>query len=111
MICWYCYWGWPKQIAEIYNKYLDIAGESAMHYGSAHIVWEDENFERHQIQWCLDNFCKNDEKYHSLEELETVKQSLLELLKLSDEVLESEPEDYDGEHPENFPPTMEMVRV
>lgn len=111
MICWYCYWGWPIQIADIYDKYIEIAGESAMHYGPAHIVWDDENFERTHIQWCLDNFCKNDEKYYSAEELEAVKNSLLDLLKLPDEILEAEPEDYDGEHPYKFPPKVSVRKV
>ena len=49
-LCYYCHWGWPKPIADIYDKYLEIAGSSAMHFGPAHVVWEDENFERPLIQ-------------------------------------------------------------
>ena len=55
-ICWYCYWGWPKQIAEIYKKALkELDGYSApLHFGPAHIVWDDENFD--SGEWCLEHF-------------------------------------------------------
>ncbi len=107
MICWYCHWGWSKEVADIYDRYVETAGESAMHYGPAHIVWEDENFERHHVQWCLDHFddYRGD---HTDKELTAVKQSLLDLLQLSDDVLNPEPSDYDGKHPENYPPQVEM---
>lgn len=91
MICWYCYWGRPKAIREIYEKYINIAGEPAMHCGAAHIVWDDENFEREHIQWCLDNFEENKREDNIEEENEAVKKSLIELLELSDDILESEP--------------------
>lgn len=110
MICWYCYWGWSKQVKEIYNKYLDVAGEDAMHYGAAHIIWDDENFEREHVQWCLDNFDKYKREDSSEIENEAVKQSLIDLLKLPDEILNPEPKDYGGEHPELFPPTIEMSK-
>lgn len=109
MICWYCHWGWSKSVAEIYDRYIDVAGESAMHYGPAHVVWDDENFEREHVQWCLDHF----DEYrgdHEEAELAAVRQSLMDLLALADDVLAPEPEDYDGEHPEQFPPKVEMVR-
>src|SRR3990170_4665508 len=37
-ICWYCYWGWPKPVAEIYQSALrELAGdESPLHYGMGH---------------------------------------------------------------------------
>ncbi len=110
MICWYCYWGWPQQIVDIYNRYIDIAGESAMHYGAAHIVWDDENFEREHIQECLDTFEQWKREDSTDEENEAVRQSLLNMLKLDDSILEAEPKDYDGIHPENYPPTMPMAR-
>ncbi len=108
MICWYCYYGWPRLIRDIYDKYINVAGESAMHYGAAHIVWDDENFERHHIQWCLDNFEKYKHDEASDDENLAVKQSLIDMLALPDEILEAEPRDYDGIHPENYPPTVEM---
>lgn len=109
MICWYCYWGWSKPVREIYDKYEAIAGESAMEYGPAHIVWSDENFDRSSVQWCLDHF----DEYrgdHTDEALSAVRKSLEELLLLSDEVLGPEPADYDGEHPEKYPPLVEMAK-
>lgn len=108
-ICWYCYWGWPKPIADIYDRYVALAGESAMHYGPAHIVWEDENFARHHIEWCL----AHSDEYRgdcSDEELAYVRDSLVALLALDDAVLESEPEGYNGCEPAKFPPATEHVR-
>lgn len=83
-----------------------------MHSGAAHIVWEDENFERHHIQWCLDNF--EPHEYATNEENEAVRQSLLELLKLPDNLLAPEPQAYrdsDDGLPKDYPPTVEMGRV
>ena len=112
MICWYCHWGWPRQIADIYNKALqDLDGDdSPLHFGPAHIVWEDENFE--MAQSCLDEF----EKYrgdYTDEQLEIVKRSLRELLKLPVNITDCWPDEYDGEHPENYPPPkgLKMVKV
>jgi len=109
MICWYCYWGWSKPVVDIYNKYIHIAGEPAMHYGAAHVIWDDENFGRHHIQWCLDNYEKYKREDSNREENEAVKQSLVELLALTDDMLDPEPDNYDGKHPENFPPKIEMA--
>lgn len=113
-ICWYCSWGWPKPVADIYDKYEAIAGESAMRYGPAHCTWADENFERELVQSELDGFDEHVSKWnwedractiarHSPEELAAVKQSLVELLSLPDDVLVPRP-DYDDEHPADFPP-------
>jgi hypothetical protein len=110
MICWYCYWGWSKPVKDIYNKYINIAGESAMHYGAAHIVWDDENFEREHIKWCLDNFEIGKREDSTDEENKATKQSLIDLLELPDDILCPEPEDYDGIHPENYPPTIEVSK-
>ena len=109
MICWYCHHGWPKPIADIYDRFLLIAGESAMHFGPAHIVWEDENFD--SSGWCLEHF----DEYagdHLPEALAAVRQSLIELSQLPTDVIDPAPADYDGKHPENFPPPagMEMVK-
>lgn len=109
-ICWYCHWGWSKPVAEIYDKHIAVAGESAMHYGAAHIVWEDENFERHHVQWCLDHFEEYKHDDATTEENEAVRHSLMELLALPDDILDPCPDDYDNEHPAAYPPTCETVR-
>lgn len=108
-ICWYCHWGWPKPIADIYDRYIGIAGESAMHYGPAHIVWDDENWD--SAQWCLDHFEEHSDGDHTPKELAAVYASLKELVALPQDVIEAIPEGYDDEHPENYPPPagMEMV--
>jgi len=110
-ICWYCHWGWSKPVAEIYQKHAAVAGESAMHYGAAHIVWDDENFEREHVQWCLDNFEKYKRDDASDAENDAVRQSLIDLLALPDAVLAPCPDDYDDEHPDKYPPAMETVHV
>ena len=101
-------------MADIYDRAerdLIIIGSSAMalHYGPGHVVWEDENFD--SAEWCLENF----EKYKgdkSEDELEIVKRSLEELAAIPLDFRCVEPEDYDEEHPENFPPEdgIEMIR-
>ena len=110
MICWYCYYGWSEQVLEIYNKYILIAGESAMHFGAAHIVWEDENFERKHVQWCLDHFKEYKREDSTEEENKAVKQSLIELLALPDEILSPEPLDYDNVNQQNYPPKIKMSK-
>ncbi len=77
-ICWYCYWGWPKLVAEIYQKALkDLNGyDFPLQFGPGHIVWSDENFD--SAEWCLENFDKYKGDY-SDEELTIVKWSLEEL--------------------------------
>ena len=110
MICWYCFWGWSKEVVDIYEKYIDVAGESAMHYGAAHIVWDDENFEREHVQSCLDTFDEWKREDSSEQENEAVRQSLLDLLKLPDNILAPEPSNYDGINPEDYPPAIEMSR-
>ena len=111
-ICWYCYWGWAKPVAEIYKEALRKLNdyESPLHYSASHIVWEDDNFGDHSITWCLEHF----EEYkgdYTEQELEIVKWSLNELLKIPEDVRCPEPEDYDDEHPELYPPKTEMEKV
>ena len=113
MICWYCHWGWPKPVAEIYLKALKLLNgqESPLHFGPAHVVWEDENFEL--AESCLEDFDEF-ENYcdYSDYELSIVRQSLEELAKLPVHVRCVEPEDYDGKHPELYPPPdgVEMIK-
>ena len=107
-ICWYCHWGWPKAIRDIHDQALAKldGNDSPLHYGPAHIVWDDENFD--SAQWCLDNF---DEYADDLSEEEkaVVRWSLEQLLLLPENVINSIPEDYDDEHPENFPPPKDIA--
>lgn len=106
-ICWSCYWGWPKPVADIYTKALEqLDGyDSPLEFGPGHVVWSDENFD--SAEWCLEHFedYKGD---YSDEELAIVRWSLEELAKLPLEVRCIEPDDYDGEHPELFPPPQGM---
>jgi hypothetical protein len=110
MICWFCHWGWPKPIAEIYQRAVrDLNGDSGpLHFGPAHIVWEDENFD--SARWCLDRF--DDYRGDCTDsELAIVERSLVELNALPRSAWDVVPADYDGRHPENYPPTVEMVHV
>lgn len=122
-ICWYCHWGWPKQVRDIYDKYLALTSDTAMHYGPAHIVWEDENFETvEHIQWCIDTaeqwFKEWNVSPHfggdpklTREEFVLVVESLKELLTVPEEIRCCCPDNYDDEHPENFPPPANIVMV
>jgi hypothetical protein len=102
-ICWYCYWGWPKAIKDIYEQATEkLDGDtSPLNFGPAHIVWEEENWD--SAQWCIDNFDKYS-KDLSEHEKSVVMWSLRELLKLPEHVLNAEPDDYDDENPANYPP-------
>lgn len=111
-ICWYCYHGWSRPVADIYQEALKKLGgyEQSLHFGPSHIVWEDENFDTDSVQWCLDHL----EEYRhdcSDEEIAVVKWSLEEMLKIPEEIRDCEPAEYDDEHPENYPPSCEVVKV
>ncbi len=112
MICWYCHYGWPSQVVDIYERYAPLAGESAMHYGAAHIVWDDENFARHHVQWCLDHFDEYKRDDATDAENAAVRDSLEALLALPDDVLDPgsayESQDDDASI-EDFPPPAGMV--
>jgi hypothetical protein len=110
-ICWYCYWGWPKPVAAIYDLALAALGgnEVALEYGAGHIVWSDENFQ--SAESCLEHF----DDYSGLDgkkDLDIVRLSLIALAAIPLEIRCPEPDDYDGENPELFPPPVgvEMVR-
>lgn len=85
MICYFCYWGWPRQIYDIYKEAVRrLRGDNtALRYGPAHVVWEDENFGC--AKQCLDDIETYDGdllKY----ELEVVRWSLEQLDKVPDEI-------------------------
>lgn len=107
--CYWCHWGWPRQIREIYDRAkADLGGYTEpLEFGPSHIVWSDENWD--SAQWCLDNFDKYRGDYEDAD-LEIVKRSLLELLAVPDKY-KSPPTDYDGDNPERFPPPAEWECV
>jgi len=108
-MCWWCHWGWPKPIADIYIKAVkDLGGFlNALHFGPSHIVWEDENWDC--AQWCLDHFDEYGGDYDE-EELAIVRRSLEELLLVPDEYKEW-PAEYDGNNPGQFPPPAHWTMI
>lgn len=111
-ICWSCYWGWPKPVADIYNEAVAAMDgcESPMQFGPGHTVWSDENFNCADI--CLENFDRWKGEF-SEADLAIVRKSLEKLAALPENVRDVEPEDYDDEHPALYPPPagVEMVQV
>ena len=127
-ICWYCYWGWAKPVAEIYVKYSALVSDpcAILDYGpERHIVWADENFETEHIDWCI----ANAEKWRKHEwdagwppdmqsegllladaDFLLAVESLKELLGVPEHIRCCAPADYDDLRPENFPPTIELMR-
>jgi hypothetical protein len=112
MGCWYCYWGWPKKVADIYKKALDALGgnTSPLHFGPAHVVWADENF--NSAESCLENFDKYSDNFDKWE-MDIVRRSLEELAMIPLEERDIWPDEYDGANPELFPPPdgIEMVKM
>jgi hypothetical protein len=113
--CWYCYWGWAEPVARIFREAVESLGgdENPLLYGPGHIVWEDENFNRSSVEFCLRQ-C--DEKPAaswdmSADALAAVRASLEALLALPDAAREVQPEGYDGENPQDYPPAVPVVRV
>jgi hypothetical protein len=78
-------------------------GGYLMHWHLAHIVWEDENFDDGCIDFCIKKI--DDGKYDECTpgEAQIVRDSLV-ALKATPIEWRTEPDDYDGEHPENYPP-------
>ena len=111
-ICWYCHWGWAKPVAGVYREALRrLDGyKCPLHFSASHIVWEDENFEDSHVRWCFEHFDEYGHDYTD-EELAVVRWSLEELLKIPEDARCIEPEDYDGKHPELYPPTVDVERV
>ena len=118
-VCWYCYWGWPKEVFDVYRKYVEEAGsDSLFTAGPSHIVWSDENFGDGDINWCL-KICtaeglkevygyegKSAAEYYGVDELDidVVHRSLVVLREVSESIRLCVPKDYDGNNPKEFPP-------
>lgn len=113
-ICWYCYHGWPKPVADIYDAAVaELGGDNMpLDYGPGHIVWADENFETEHIRWCLDHFEEYVSDRYTDEDMAVARRSLERLLAVPESVRCVEPKDYDGESPENYlpPAGVEMVK-
>ena len=105
-MCWYCYWGWPAPVADIYLKALDMldGDMTPLHFRDAHVVWEDCNF--HAAERCLEDMGDD-----LTPEDDIVKWSLQELCKIPMDVRCCAPDEYDN--PEDHPPPdgMALVRV
>jgi hypothetical protein len=113
-LCWYCYWGWPKQVADIYEKHLAMLNgdDMPMKYGPAHIVWSDENFGDSSINCCL-GWCeeKDKESPESRESTAIVRASLNELLVVPASIRECDPRENDEDDPALFPTPDGLIMV
>lgn len=113
-VCWYCYWGWAEPVAKVYSEAVaKLDGwDEGLTYGPAHVVWADENFGDDSIKFCLER-CDDPESLErrSPAQIAIARESLLKLLEIPEDVRCCEPEEYDDEHPENFPPTVAVVRL
>lgn len=124
--CWYCHWGWAAEVWQIYARAkadidalgADVGGERAMHFGPAHVVWEDENWD--STAFCIgecDEWLAGRLPNHAYagqftpEVLAIIRRSLVELAALPEAVREPCPAGYDGERPERFPPPAGMTMV
>lgn len=111
--CWYCYWGWPKQVYDIGKKHEDRLADSELAYGPGHVVWSDENFDTAIIEACI----RDAEEYRgdlSDAEFSIHVESLRELLTVPEEIRCCEPEAYDGEGDTSLVPPpvgIEMVKA
>lgn len=116
MNCWFCYWGWPRPIQDIYDRALAALNgyTDPLHYGPAHIVWEDENFDA--AEYCLSKM--GAVYWGDIRDsyLPIVRQSLVELIAVPDEY-KRWPEAYEATdspdaNPADYPPPAhwEMVR-
>lgn len=111
-MCWYCYWGLPKPVHEIYQRGLEDVGESAMNYGPAHVVWADFNLDNGSIQACIEDCEQRLYGDFDATTFERVKQSLVELLAVPEEIRCPMPDNHDPNQPELFPPPagLELVK-
>lgn len=117
MICWYCYWGWPKAVANIY----DANGGPDLDYGPGHVVWADENFDDESIEFCLkecDEWAArpfpDDGSNSDQFRLAIARQSLVELLGVPESVRVPRPDYFELEietSPEIYPPPPDFPMV
>lgn len=111
-MCWYCHWGWPKRVSDIYDEAIQKLGgyDLPLICGPGHVVWGDQNWS--SAEWCLEEF----EKYArdlTAEQAAIVRWSLEELVKIP--LAERDPApDCDEAHdsPEKYPPAdgVELVK-
>jgi hypothetical protein len=115
-MCWYCYWGLPRDVARVRKKALKALGGDGSHldYGPAHIVWCDCNFDDRNIVLCLKECSEkpeDDEFGHwGAGVIETVKESLLALLAIP-EKKRMPPEGWDNDMDvcQHFPPSADQL--
>jgi len=69
-VCWYCYWGWPKAVADIFDDAVKKLGGDGwpLIFGPSRLVWGDENFDDNSIQLAIGS-CDNAIVRESLERL------------------------------------------
>jgi len=112
--CWYCHWGWPAQVANIFWRYEPDAGTIGMMEGPATVVWGDENFTDHAIDYCLQQCRDKVVKEHwTPETIQLIRRSLEDLRKFPEHIRCCEPVAYEGKRPQDFPPPngIEMLKV
>lgn len=103
--CYWCHWGWPKPIRDIYDDCVEkLGGDWELEWGPGHVVWGDENWDSRSIQWCLGHLDKYEGR-DTGDNLTIVRESLERLLAVPDE-FKAEPDGYDGDKhdPADFPP-------
>ena len=113
-MCWYCTWGLPKPVADVYKEALDRLekNEYPLLYGPAHIVWDDYNLSDNTIRWCVDNFDEYRSDYTD-SQMRIVKWSLLKLLRIPEKDRDIEPDIdslYEVDY-RDYPPPAGVVMV
>ena len=114
-VCWYCHWGWPKQLVDIYREAVaSLDDDDPLQFGPSHVVWSDENFDDANIKASIRD-CDDPPAYYSdysERDLAVVKGSLVRLLAVPKGIRECVPDDYDDENPADFPPAsnLEMIK-
>ena len=112
-MCWYCKYGVAKAVAAIYSEALDKLNGNMMplHFGPAHIVWEDFNFADGHVQWCIDEFDNYKGDWRE-DQLAVVMWSLEELIKIPEDEREIAQYAPVGEYEVEFlPPKVETVKI
>jgi hypothetical protein len=107
--CWYCCWGWPKPVADVYLHYEALIGGHALKYGPGHIVWEDENFGDSSILWCIEQRDNPLYRDDDQAELDLIVESLRALLTIDEAV--RVPEGVGADDVAAFPPKCPCVKI